>query len=146
MTTQRQFTGIWKGTYWYPSNTHDGEDFADYELQVVQVGRKLSFESRPNDIGSHMTLVLTTDGQLATGSWLEHTSATGEFGGMIYSGALQLIISDDSRSMDGKWVGIGREKLDDGGYEPQIYSGRWSMERIGDMTHSGSSPSTPPKP
>lgn len=133
MTAQHQFSGIWKSTYWYPSNNHDGEETSQYELEVFQHGRKLSCESLATSGGDHLSLVLTLDGQLATGSWLENTAPDGEFGGMIYSGALQLIISADGRSLEGKWVGVGREKLDDGRYEPQIYSGRWSMERVGDM-------------
>jgi hypothetical protein len=127
--TQQQFSGIWHSTYWFPSNNHDGEDTSEYDLEVFQRGNKLNAESLPSAIGDHMTLNLTLDSRLATGSWLENTSDTGEFAGMVYTGALQLIVSEDGNTLEGKWVGVGRERQEDGAYEPQIYSGRWMMVR-----------------
>lgn len=129
MSTQFQFSGLWKCSFWYPSNHHDGDDVANYIVEIFQRENKLTMESQPRPTGAHMTVTLTVDGKLATGNWLEVTAEDGEFEGLVYSGALQLIVSDDGRRMEGKWVGVGREKRGDGSYEPRIYSGNWLLVR-----------------
>jgi hypothetical protein len=133
MSSQHNFSGIWRNTYWFPSNTHEGEDTSEYIVNVHQHGDKLTVVSLPNAIEAHMTVNLTVDGKLATGTWIENTSPDGEFEAMTYSGALQLLVGDDGKHMDGQWVGVGREKLADGSYEPRIYNGRWQLLRIKDM-------------
>lgn len=130
MKAKHQFSGIWRSSYWYPSNTHDGEDVSEYLAMIHQRGDKLVIESVPRSNGAHITINIVVDGMLATGTWLENTSPDGEFAGMVYSGALQLLISEDGNHMEGKWVGVGREKLPDGSYEPGIYTGRWEMVRM----------------
>ena len=123
---ERIYEGIWQCTYWFPSNNHDGEDPSEYEMQVKQTGNKLILESLPNESGAYMVVRLVLNGTLATGKWEETTSPTGEFQGMIYSGALQLIVNDEQNRMDGMWVGVGRShELN----KPQIYSGRWELSR-----------------
>lgn len=123
------FSGIWTCRYWYPSNTHEGEDISEYRVKIAQDGNKLTMTSLPTEDKSYMTVRLQVENDLATGAWQESTAPLGEFQGIVYSGAIQLIISDDKQRMDGKWVGIGREKLDDGTYEPQIYTGKWELAR-----------------
>ncbi len=136
MAGRHQFSGIWRSCYWYPSNTHDGEDVSEYELMAHQRGHKLVLESLPNSIKSHITINLSVEGKLATGSWLESTSPSGEFQGMVYSGALQLLVTEDGRQMEGKWVGVGREKVAADTYIPRIYTGRWQMFRVDQNTVS----------
>jgi hypothetical protein len=130
VSAQQQFSGIWRSSYWYPSNTHDGEDTSEYIVTIHQRGNKLTIVSLPNVINAHITINMTVDGKLATGTWMESTSPELEFGGMVYSGALQLLIAEDGNHMDGQWVGVGREKLADGKYEPQIYHGKWQLVRM----------------
>lgn len=132
MADQHNFSGIWRSSYWYPSNNHDGEDVSEYLVVVHQRGHKLVFESLPNSIDAHITINMTVEGRLATGHWLENTSPHGEFEGMVYSGAMQLLVSRDGRQMDGQWVGVGREKLTDDSYEPHIYNGKWQLVRVKD--------------
>lgn len=130
MSSHPNFSGIWRSTYWFPSNTHEGEDTSEYIVRVHQRGDKLTIVSIPNAIEAHITINITVDHKLATGTWVEHTAPHEEFEGMVYSGAMQLLIADDGNSMDGQWVGIGREKLGNGEYEPRIYNGRWQLVRI----------------
>jgi hypothetical protein len=69
---------------------------------------------------------LSVDDDVATGTWHETTAPEGDFKGMLYSGALQLLISKDGQRMEGKWVGIGRD------YElnrPDIFTGKWLLTR-----------------
>jgi hypothetical protein len=131
MTDMQDFSGMWRCTYWYPSNQHPGEqETSEYYCQARQSGDKLTLESlaeRPD----HMVINLTLDHGLATGNWTENTNPEGEFEGLQYSGAVQLLAKDNGKLLDGLWVGVGREKLDDGTYEPRIYSGKWQMVRAG---------------
>jgi hypothetical protein len=130
MASKHDFSGMWRCTYWYPSNEKPGEETSEYYTVARQQGDKLTFESLPNR-PNYMVVNLTTEGSLATGNWVEDTDPNGEFEGMQYSGAVQLLISKDGQHMDGAWVGVGREKLDDGSYEPHIYTGKWQMHRAG---------------
>lgn len=134
MAARRNFSGIWHSTYWYPSNSRPGElEASEYTMSAHQRGDRLILESLPNNIKSHLTLNLTVNEDLATGTWFEQTSPHGEFEGMVYSGAMQLIIDAKAERMDGQWVGIGREHLPDGTFEPRIYNGRWLLERAGEQ-------------
>jgi len=126
-TATEGFTGEWRCRYWHPSNTHNGNDVSEYQLKASQQDNRLTMTSLPTDDGSYMTVKLTIEDGLATGAWQESTAPLGEFKGIVYSGATQLIISADGQRMDGKWVGIGREELEDGTYEPQIYTGKWEL-------------------
>lgn len=123
---QHDFSGIWRSTYWYPSNKHKGEDASEYYIEVHQRGNKLVLASLPQKNEAYMTVHLTVDDDLATGVWQETTSPHGEFKGAVYSGALQLLIAENGKSMTGRWVGVGQ----DGG-KRSIYDGRWELKRVG---------------
>jgi hypothetical protein len=121
-----KFAGIWYCGYWYPSNQHEGEDVSEYYAKAYQRNNELILESLPNPSGAYIIVKLVIDGDLATGFWEESTALAGEFEGVVYSGAVQLLVSNDDKHMDGQWVGIGQE---DG--KRQIYTGRWEMHRAG---------------
>lgn len=127
--THDSFSGTWHCRYWYPSNEHSGEDVSEYKVKIQRDGNKLKMTSLPTENGAYMMVGLTLDGNLATGKWLECTAPEGLFEGMVYSGAMQLIVADDQSRMDGKWVGVGREKIGDDAYEQRIYSGKWELAR-----------------
>lgn len=121
------FTGLWRCTYWFPSNIHDGEDASEYVVDIHQQDQQLVAESLPNKIEAYMLVRLSVDGDIVTGTWHETTSPHGEFKGMIYSGAMQLLLNSDRTRMEGKWVGVGR---DHGKNTADIYDGRWVFERL----------------
>lgn len=118
---KNKFAGKWQCRYWYPSNTHAGEDVSEYEVTIHQKGNTLILESLPNKEASYMFARMVVDGDLVTGTWHESTSPTGEFEGSIYSGALQLLVHE-AEGMHGKWVGVGQEK----GVR-HIYAGNWEI-------------------
>lgn len=117
------FPGTWHCCYYFPSNTHAGEDISEYDVRIDRKGDGFVLHSLENDEKSYMLARFTVEANMATGTWLENTSPHGEFKGMVYSGVFQLLISDDMRRMTGKWVGVGREVTG-----PQIYAGRWELE------------------
>ena len=129
MSTAYNFSGTWTNTHWYPDATDSGEENCVHRMTAYQRGDKLVLENESEAETPHMTINLTIDGNLATGTWAETTDAEGDYEGITYSGAMQLLVSDEGRRMEGKWVGVGRHKQDDGSYEPRIYTGRWLMER-----------------
>src|SRR5689334_13462843 len=124
--TTTTFEGTWHSSYWYPSNTHAGEDVSEYDVTVRQTGNQLVIESTPDDNGAYILVRLSVDDEVATGTWHETTAPEGDFKGTIYSGALQLIISRDHNAMTGKWVGIGKDYEKN---QPDIYTGRWELTR-----------------
>lgn len=126
MSSASDFSGTWHFCYWYPSNNHDGEDPSEYDMRAVQKGKDLILESLPNDIDAYMLVRLRLDDGVATGTWHETTSPRGEFKGMSYSGAGQLLVDADAKQLQGNWAGIG---IDRGSGRAKMYTGRWEMTR-----------------
>jgi hypothetical protein len=125
MAEQKLFAGDWRISYWYPSNRREGdEEVSEYEATAHQRGNQVIFESRPTEDKSYILLRLAVDNDLATGVWEETTAPNGEFAGAVYSGAVQLLVSDDKNHLDGKWVGVGQEQG-----KKRIYTGRWELTR-----------------
>ena len=121
------FRGLWRCSYWYPSNTHVGDDLSEYQMEVHRDGDTLVFESVPSKEGSYMLVRLTVQGNIATGTWHETTAPEGEFKGANYGGSGQLIVNPDTNYMEGKWAGAGFDhKLQ----RMRIYSGNWEMAPI----------------
>ena len=121
------YTGSWHIRYWYPSNDNPGtEETSEYNAAATQTGHEVVFQSTPTDDGSYLLLKLSVDNVYAAGSWTEDTAPKGQFGGMIYSGVVQLIVEDDGRKLRGIWAGVGREVETN---QPDVYSGRWEMTR-----------------
>lgn len=126
MAERNDFSGIWHCVYWFPSNNHPGDDTSEYYVDGHQDGDKLVLESLPQPSGAYILIRMTVEDNVAIGYWQEHTSSQGEFGGAIYSGAMQLLVHKDGQSMEGLWVGIGQDRAAN---KPRIYSGRWKLER-----------------
>jgi hypothetical protein len=121
------FNKLWRCTYWYPSNTHVGDDVSEYQMTLQRMGNKLVFESVPNEEGSYMLVRLTVSDNIATGTWHETTSPRGEFVGANYSGSGQMVVNPDTDYMEGKWAGAGYDhKL----RRMRIYSGNWEIAPI----------------
>ncbi len=128
MISTDDFSGSWHCTYWFPSNTAPGsEEPSEYDVIAEQTGNQLVLQSVPNPEQSYIFIRLLIDGVYASGSWTENTSPSGEFAGMIYSGVMQLLITDDRQIMNGKWVGVGRD-LDL--QQPDVYQGRWQLTKL----------------
>lgn len=123
------FPGVWHCRYWFPSNTHPGEDVSEYYARILRGKNGFTLYSLPNTIDAYLQAHFAVDSNLATGSWLEDTSPEGEFGGMVYSGVFQVIISEDVRQMTGCWVGVGKSAG-----VPQLYNGRWEITYLGETT------------
>ena len=81
-------------------------------LVLLQHGNRITVRSLPgasSNPDSPLTMDLTVDGSVVTGSWVEQTATDGYYRGARYHGAIQMLIEPTERRMAGKWVGFGKE-------------------------------------
>lgn len=119
-----KFAGIWRSDYTYHSSSRDENLLSQHYVRIYPKGNELIIESVPEVNDSYMLVRLSVDGNVATGSWQEVTAPEGDYKGAIYHGATQLIISDDAKSFEGKWVGFGKNM--------DVKTGPWSFTYIGE--------------
>ena len=128
MTDQdyKTFSGNWYAKVTYPNKGDNGIETTLNRMEAQKLGKEIVFTSEPNDEGSHMVIRLAMDGDVATGTWHETTSPTGIYGGTMYSGAGQLLIAEDGKSLEGQWAGAGYDHSEE---KPNIYVGTWKLSR-----------------
>ena len=119
-----EFSGIWLSSYSFHDNARNADFKSEHYVRIFQSGDRLVIESVPGKNSAYLILRLHLDGELATGSWQEQTSPEGLYKGMIYSGAIQLIVSSIDKRLQGKWVGFTPNK--------EIDSGTWELTYIGE--------------
>lgn len=110
-------SGIWLSEYAYPSEGR-GELIARHYVVLRQDGVTLTARSVPAS-ASQLSMSLSVNGQVASGSWAERTEPGGHYEGAVYHGVIQLIVSDDRQRMEGKWAGFGSDGV--------VNTGRWSL-------------------
>ncbi len=86
---------------------------------ILQHGDRLTVRSLPGSAESSLTMDLTVDGPVVTGTWVEQTEQDGYYRGARYHGAIQMLAEPTGRRMPGKWLGFGKD-LD-------INSGPWEL-------------------
>jgi hypothetical protein len=113
--------GVWRSTYWYPSSSRKGIFKSEHAVQLHKVNHYLIAESLP---GSHSYLLirLTLEDNIATGSWHEQTSKKGYYKGVVYHGAIQLVMDNGGARFKGKWVGFGKDM--------EVNAGDWELEYV----------------
>lgn len=129
MAQKQDFSGVWQSVLSYPTKDDSAEESSEYYAKVFQTGHDLVFQSTPMEDGSYLLIRLSVDGNVATGTWYEHTAPGGDFGATMYSGAGQLLISQDGKSMEGQWAGAG---LDRQANKPRVYTGKWKLHYVGE--------------
>ncbi|MFC7243219.1 helix-turn-helix domain-containing protein [Catellatospora aurea] len=102
-------SGIWLSRYEYHSSGREGTFVGVHYVVVLQHGDRLTVRSLPGSSDSPLTLDLTVDGNVVTGTWVEQTAADGYYRGARYHGAIQLLVEPTGRRMAGQWVGFGKE-------------------------------------
>ncbi len=121
-----EFPGVWVCRYWYPNTKHGNrEDVSEYRVRIDRHGNGYVIHSLPGQgeaEGSHLEARFTADGVLVTGTFLEGTSPHGDWVGMTYRGAFQLLMNEENTKMEGKWVAAG---FNNG--EPTTFTGRWEV-------------------
>jgi transcriptional regulator with XRE-family HTH domain len=101
-------TGIWLSSYDYYSSSRDATFSSKHYVMVLHRGARLLVHSLPA-CSSRVSMELSVNGQVVTGSWAERTQEGGYYGGAPYYGAIQMLLDPTGRRMQGKWVGFGRD-------------------------------------
>ena len=103
------YSGIWLSEYEYESSSRGATFTGRHHVLVLQHGDRLSVRSLPDTARGELTMDLTVDGQIITGTWVEVTAKDGYYRGARYHGAIQLVADTTGRRMAGRWVGFNRE-------------------------------------
>jgi transcriptional regulator with XRE-family HTH domain len=114
------YSGVWLSRYEYWSSSREAMFASLHHVLVLQHSDQLTVRSLPNSADSLVTMALSVDGNVVTGTWTENTSAEGFYRGAIYHGALQMQADATGRRMTGKWVGFGKSG--------ETNTGPWSLE------------------
>jgi len=113
------FSGVWLSSYGYFSSSR-GEAFTgEHYVVVLQHGDRLTVRSLPDSADSSVTMDLTVDGNVLTGTWVEATAEQGHYRGARYHGAIQMLAEPTGRRIAGKWLGFGKEM--------DINTGPWEL-------------------
>ncbi|OEV05245.1 helix-turn-helix domain-containing protein [Streptomyces oceani] len=107
-----EYSGVWLSRYEFFSSGRDATIIGRHYVVLVQRGNRLtarSLEGASAHPDSPLSLDLTVDRNVVTGTWVEQTAQDGYYAGARYHGAVQLLIEPTGRRMSGKWVGFGRE-------------------------------------
>jgi transcriptional regulator with XRE-family HTH domain len=113
------YSGIWLSRYEYFSSGRDVALEGKHVAIVVQTGEHVAVRSLPRSNPSTMTMILTLDGTIVTGSWSEETEQDGYYRGARYHGAIQMLADPTGRRFSGKWIGFGKDG--------DVNSGPWTL-------------------
>jgi hypothetical protein len=103
------YSGVWLSRYEYYSSGRDATFTGQHYVVLLQHGDRLTVRSLPGSADGSLSMDLTVDGNVITGTWVEATSEAGYYRGARYHGAVQLLAEPTGRRLVGKWVGFGRE-------------------------------------
>ncbi|MGD9528776.1 helix-turn-helix transcriptional regulator [Pseudonocardia sp.] len=115
--------GRWTSVYGYHSTSRTLDLEGMHEIVLRAERGRLRGRSDPHPDGSELDLVLSIDGNLATGRWTERTSPHGHYRAATYHGVVQFVVEPTGRSMDGRWLGVSKRFT--------IKSGRWTLRWSG---------------
>ncbi|MEV0471471.1 helix-turn-helix transcriptional regulator [Streptomyces prunicolor] len=122
-TPNGNYSGIWLSRYEFFSSGRDETFTGLHYVVLLQHGNKLTVRSLPDaslNPNSPLTMDLTLDGNVVTGTWVEETATEGYYAGARYHGAVQMLIEPTGRRMVGKWLGFGKEF--------DVNTGPWILE------------------
>lgn len=103
-------TGIWRSTYSYVSSSRGDKTFtSEHYCMVIQHGNRIQVRSLPKTATGRMTMDLTINGQIITGTWEELTDPEGYYKSSAYSGAIHMLLDPTGHRMTGKWLGYSRD-------------------------------------
>lgn len=113
------YNGVWLSRYEYFSSARNATFVGQHHVVILQHGDRLTVRSLPESAASLLTMDLTTEGSVLTGTWTEHTAKDGHYRGARYHGAIQMLAEPTGRRLVGKWVGFGKEM--------DINTGPWEL-------------------
>lgn len=121
------FSGVWLSRYEYFSSGRDASYTGQHYVVLLQHGNRLTARSLPGSSDSPLTMDLTIDGSVITGTWVEQTASDGYYRGARYHGAIQMLTEPTGRRIVGKWVGFGKDM--------DVNTGPWELVFQDASTH-----------
>ena len=115
------YSGVWLSRYRYFSSSRADTFVSLHYVVILQHGSRLTVRSLPGSADSSLTMDLSVDGSVVTGTWVEQTAETGYYRGARYHGAIQMLAEPTGHRMVGKWVGFGKEM--------DVNTGPWELVR-----------------
>ena len=103
------YSGVWLSRYEYPSSSRGGTFEGKHFVLLLQQNDRLTVRSLPDSAEGELTMDLTVDGSVVTGTWVEVTQQSGYYRGARYHGTIQMLAEPTGRRMTGKWLGFGRD-------------------------------------
>jgi hypothetical protein len=139
---KKEFSGVWMNTYTYHSNKRNIDAESKNLMRAHQREGRLIFETISDMNDAYLSVRLHIDdainGRVATGSWYEQTADEGYYHGDSRHGVLQLFISDDKKTLSGKWLGYDSLQ--------NIQSNEWKLEYLGEDVPADMQPTLADKP
>jgi len=124
LATDNTLSGIWKSEYVFHNSIRNTDATSTHYVRLHPQADELVAESLPGVNDSYVIARLRIDDNIATGTWQEVTSPSGDYKGTIYYGALQLNINPERTQMTGQWVGFDRKM--------QVKNGPWTFTYLGE--------------
>lgn len=112
-------SGVWVSRYEYFSSGRSTSYVEQHYVVILQHVDRLTVRSLPGSSPSSLTMDLTVDDGVVTGTWVEQAAREGYYRGARYHGAIQMLVEPTGRRMVGKWVGFGREM--------EVNTGPWEL-------------------
>ena len=106
--SQNDFSGVWQSKYTFHSSSQDAELVNYQYVRILQEGDTIVVESIPEANESYIIARFNVDGRVVTGVWQDTALPDSYHKGVTYHGVGQLILSEDGKSMTGKWLGHGK--------------------------------------
>lgn len=106
------YSGVWLSKYEYFSSGRESSFLGLHYVVLLQHGNRLTVRSLPgasSNPDSPLTMDLTLDGSVVTGTWVETTAKDGYYRGARYHGAIQMLVEPTGTRMAGKWIGFGKD-------------------------------------
>jgi transcriptional regulator with XRE-family HTH domain len=124
-------SGIWLSAYEYRSSGRNAAFTSSHYVLILQRGGRLMVRSLPAS-ESQLSMDLTVNGQVVTGTWTEQTRGDGYYRGSVYHGALQMLEQEGGRLLAGRWVGFGKEgEVNDGPWSLTLVDEHVGQEAVG---------------
>ncbi|GAA4609759.1 transcriptional regulator with XRE-family HTH domain [Actinoplanes octamycinicus] len=103
------YSGVWLSRYEFFSSSRESTYAGLHYVVLLQHDDQLTVRSVPGSAASSLTMDLTVDGNVLTGTWTEQTDPQGHYKGARYHGAIQLLAEPTGRRLAGKWIGFGKD-------------------------------------
>ncbi|WP_434595271.1 helix-turn-helix domain-containing protein [Streptomyces sp. A5-4] len=123
------YSGVWVSRYEFYSSSREQIFEAKHYVVVVQHGNRLTAQSLPrasSNPDSPLSMEMTIDRNVITGTWTEQTATDGYYQGARYHGAVQMLVEPTGRRMAGKWVGFGKDF--------DVNTGPWELKLLDTST------------